>query len=103
MSDSTPVDLSDLQLMPDWLKEPTKKTDPKSKHHRKQTGRNTDKNRKTFKRKNWERNRKGPAESTKRSQHVQAPKNINAILKPGEDSLLKIADQIEELKTANLS
>ena len=100
MSDSTPVDLSDLQLMPDWLKEPTKKADPKNKQRPKQTGRTSDKNKKTYKKKNWERNRKGSAESKKRSQHVQVPENINATLKPGEDSLLKIADQIKKTARA---
>ena len=35
MTDSTPVDLSDLQLMPDWLKEPSKRTDSKDNHRAK--------------------------------------------------------------------
>ena len=74
MSDSTPVDLSDLQLMPDWLKEPTKKADPKNKQRPKQTGRTSDKNKKTYKRKNWERNRKGSAESKKKISTCSSPR-----------------------------
>lgn len=101
MTDSTPVDLSDLQLMPDWLKEPSKKTDPKRKQR---TEKVTDKRKKNYTKKNWERNkdrnRKGSAETKKRFQHVQVPKGINATLKPSEDSLLKIAEQIKKTARA---
>ncbi|MFL2480476.1 MAG: hypothetical protein ACJ0K4_13080 [Verrucomicrobiales bacterium] len=104
MTDSTPVDLSDLQLMPDWLKEPSKSTDSKAKHHDRKTRRNGDSSKKPFKRKNWERgkdrNRNRSADSKKGAQHIQVPQGINAILKPSEDSLLKIADQIKKTARA---
>ena len=100
MTDSTPVDLSDLQLMPDWLKEPSKRTDSKDNHRDKKTRKNGDTSKKPFKRKNWDRdkdrNRRRSADSKKSAQQIQAPQGINAILKPSEDSLLKIADQIKK-------
>ncbi|MDB4721265.1 hypothetical protein OAF65_06065 [Verrucomicrobiales bacterium] len=71
MTDSTPVDLSDLQLMPDWLKEPSKRTDSKDNHRDKKTRKNGDTSKKPFKRKNWDRdkdrNRRRSADSKKRS------------------------------------
>ena len=104
MTDSTPVDLSDLQLMPDWLKEPSKKANPNDKNRNRKTRNTNSSNDKPFKRKNWEkgkdRNRKRSADSKKSSHQVQAPKGINATLKPSEDSLLKIADQIKKTARA---
>ena len=104
MTDSTPVDLSDLQLMPNWLKEPSKRTDSKDKNRDRKTRKNGDISKKPFKRKNWERgkdrDRKSSADSKEIAHHVQAPQGINAILQPSEDSLLKIADQIKKTARA---
>ena len=104
MTDSTPVDLSDLQLMPDWLKEPAKRTDSKGQYRDKKTRKNDNSGKKPFKRKNWERdkdrNRNRSTDSKKRTHHVQAPQGIKATLKPSEDSLLKIADQIKKTARA---
>jgi len=104
MTDSTPVDLSDLQLMPDWLKEPSKKTNPNGKNRNQKTRNPNSSNDKPFKKKNWEkgkdRNRKRTADSKKNSHQIQAPKGINATLKPSKDSLLKIADQIKKTARA---
>ena len=104
MTDSTLVDLSDLQLMPDWLKEPSKKANPNDKNRNRKTRNTNSSNDKPFKKKNWEkgkdRNRKRSADSKKSSHQVQAPKGINATLKPSEDSLLKIADQIKKTARA---
>ena len=95
MSDQSPLDLSNFQLVPDWLKEnPKKQNFPKEERFRNKDDRKGVKRKKWSKgkNKNFNRNRN----HQERTERIVPPEGIKAEILPCASSLKQIADQIKK-------
>ncbi len=95
MSDQSPLDLSNFQLVPDWLKEnPKKQNFPKEERFRNKDDRKGVKRKKWSKgkNKNFNRNRN----HQERTEKIVPPEGIKAEILPCASSLKQIADQIKK-------
>ena len=95
MSDQSPLDLSNFQLVPDWLKENPKKQNFSNEE------KSRDKNKKKeIKRKQWNKGKNKNFSRNKnvreRPERVAPPKGIKAEILPCKASLKQIADQIKK-------
>ena len=95
MSDQSPLDLSNFQLVPDWLKEnPKKQNFPKEERFRNKNDKKEVKRKKWSKgkNKNFNRNRN----HQERTERIVPPEGIKAEILPCASSLKQIADQIKK-------
>ena len=95
MSDQSPLDLSNFQLVPDWLKEnPKKQNFPKEERFRNKDDKKGVKRKKWSKgkNKNFNRNRN----HQERTERIVPPEGIKAEILPCASSLKQIADQIKK-------
>ena len=95
MSDQSPLDLSNFQLVPDWLKEnPKKQNLPNEERFRNKDDKKGVKRKKWSKgkNKNFNRNRN----HQERTERIVPPEGIKAEILPCASSLKQIADQIKK-------
>ena len=95
MSNQSPLDLSNFQLVPDWLKEnPKKQNFPKEERFRNKDDKRGVKRKKWSKgkNKNFNRNRN----HQERTERIVPPEGIKAEILPCASSLKQIADQIKK-------
>ena len=95
MSDQSPLDLSNFQLVPDWLKENPKKQNFSNEEKSRDKKKKKETIRKQWnkgKNKNFARNKN----FRERPERVAPPKGIKAEILPCQASLKQIADQIKK-------